>query len=221
MSGLQSGCKGEGVERRAKRFFEMRRTGEHGFTLIEMMLALGMIGLLLPVLFTSMRQITVQSTTNSTRVQALVPLENAGRSLGRDIPLAQATTLAEGVTSTTLQLSWTDWSDDSQYDTYTADAATYKRKEVTYSLSGTDLRRQYRVCNDWNLTTSTCDVAWGSPTTTTMAYDLTSISFYRGTSANRYVFTIVATSYPRGTSWAGEERTFKLYGSLLSSEEPV
>lgn len=190
---------------------------QRGFALIEILVVTGLMAVLIPILVTTLRSISTQTVENSTRISALTPLENTGRWIGDDIPLAQVTSLPDdSSTWPTMTLEWTSWIDISQYDTYTAPAAVYERREVTYSLSGSDLQRQHRICDNWNLDTSICDGAWTS-SASVVARKINSVLFSRSGS----IFTVSADSYPRGTEHAGEARSFQLYGALLGSLAPI
>jgi len=190
---------------------------QRGVTLIETLLAVAVIGLVVPVLSTSVLQMSRQTVNNSTRVTALMPLESAGRLLGEDIPLAQETDLADPTSGTSmLTLEWTDWSDDSQYNTYSEGDATYTRRQVTYSLSGSNLERQNRLCDDWTLATQTCDGSW-TTTTTIAAREVESIQFSRSGD----LFTINIASDPRGAVGPREQRTYEIFGGLLSNLVPL
>ena len=190
---------------------------ERGFTLLELLVVTGLLSILMPILATTIRSISTQTVENSTRISALTPLENTGRWLSEDIPLAQATSLPDdSSTWPTITLEWTSWVDTSQYDTYTAPAAVYQRSEITYSLSGSDLQRQYRTCDDWNLDTVICDGSWTS-SVFIAARKINSVLFSRSGS----IFTVSAGSYPRGIEHAGEDRNFKIYGALLGSQDPI
>lgn len=176
-----------------------------------------MLSVLIPVLTNSIRQVSTQAVDNNTRITALTPLESAGRWTGQDIPLAQDTTLpTDGSWQSSLTLGWTSWVDQSQYDTYNATSAIYERKEVTYSLASSDLQRQYRVCDNWNRDTSACDGTWTSQTSVA-ARKITLAQF----SLSGSIFSINVTSYPKGSSHPGEEKTYTVYGALLGSEDPI
>ena len=190
------------------------KSGQGGFTLLEILLAVAIMGLAIPLIVASVRVIVVQTDNDITRVRALAPLESAVRRLGEDIPLAQATDLVGA--SSTLVLYWIDWSDESQYDTSLESGATYNRFRVTYSLNGTDLDRQFSTCDDWNLTTSACDGTWTS-TVITLGDTVTSLLFTRN--GNRV--TIDMTASPKGTGFPEEDRSVDIFGALLSSEDPV
>lgn len=189
---------------------------ERGFTLIEMLVVIGLLTILVPILTTTIRSVSTQTVENSTRISALMPLENTGRWMGEDIPLAQVTSLPDdSSTWSAMTLEWTSWVDISQYDTYTAPSAVYKRNEVTYSLSGSDLQRQYRVCDDWNLDTGICDGSW-TTSVAVVARKITTTQFSRTGS----LFTVTASSYPRGSEHSGEDRTYQVYGALMGSQDP-
>ena len=109
---------------------------ERGFTLLEILVSVAIIALLAVPMIGAIGQTVVRTDENNTRIRALVPLENAGRWLGQDIRIAQATDLATSTSDVTLELTWTDWADSSQYDEYSSGGAVYKRYRATYALSG-------------------------------------------------------------------------------------
>ena len=193
---------------------EKNSGGQGGFTLLEILLSVAIMGLTVPLIVASVRAIVVQTDNDVTRVRALAPLESAVRSLGEDIPLAQATDLVGA--SSTLVLYWTDWSDESQYDTSLESGATYKRFRVTYSLNVTDLERQFSTCDDWNLSTGVCDGTWTS-TVNSLGDTLTSLLFTRN--GNRVTIDIKAS--PKGAGFPEEDRSVDIFGALLSSEDPT
>jgi len=190
---------------------------QRGFTLVDLLLAIGLLGLLAPVLALSVHNISRQTVSNTTRITALRPLENTGRWMREDIPLAQSTGLAAGIPGSTLTLEWTDWSDDSQYDTYGASQATYQRNRVTYSLSVTDLQRTLAVCSDWDLQGNMCNTSFVTTSILTVARNLEIIQFSRSGD----LITIDVTSAPRGATWPSEQRTYEVHGTLLSGGSPM
>jgi type II secretory pathway pseudopilin PulG len=190
---------------------------ERGFTSIEVLVVTGLLILLIPVIVNTMRGVSTQTVDNGTRISALTPLDNTGRWLGEDIPLAQATSLVSAAApQSTMTLEWTSWVDTSQYDTYGAPTAVYKRQEVTYSLSGSDLQRQYRVCSNWNLATAVCAGSW-TTSATIVARKITTGQFSRTGS----LFTVNASSYPSGCDHPGRNMTYQAYGALLGSQVPI
>ena len=179
---------------------------------------MAIIGLLAAPMVGAMGQIVFRTAENSTRIRALVSMENAGRTLGRDIRIAQATDLATNTTdATTLELTWTDWADASQYDTYDAGGVVYKRFRATYVLSSTDLERTLDVCDDWNTLTATCDGTW-TGSTTIAASPVSSVLFTRGTGD---LIVIDLTSFPKGPGFPGEARTYRVRGSILMAPAPA
>ena len=188
---------------------------------------MAIIGLLAAPMVGAMGQIVFRTAENSTRIRALVSMENAGRTLGRDIRIAQATDLATNTTdATTLELTWTDWADASQSDVYSAGDVRYTRYRVTYSLAGSDLERRAEVCDgSWDLSAQTCQttdtpptpVAW-TDTTTVAASPVSSVFFTRGTGD---LIVIDLTSFPKGPGFPGEARTYRVRGSILMAPAPA
>ena len=121
---------------------------QYGFTLLEILVVVAIMGLIAPLLAMSIRQIVVRTDSNVTSVTALRPLENAARWLGEDIPVAQYTDLASSTPSSTLTLYWTDWADSSNYDFYSSDDTAYKRIRYTYALVAGDLKRTVATCGN-------------------------------------------------------------------------
>ena len=194
---------------------------QRGFTLLEILVSMAIIGLLAAPMVGAMGQIVFRTAENSTRIRALVSMENAGRTLGRDIRIAQATDLATNTTDpTTLGLTWTDWADASQYDTYDAGGVVYKRYRATYVLSGTDLERTLDVCDDWDIVLGICDPVTGTwnGSTTIAASPVSSVLFTRGTGD---LIVIDLTSFPKGPGFPGEARTYRVRGSILMAPAPA
>ena len=193
---------------------------QRGFTLLEILVSMAVIGLLAVPMVGAIGQTIFRTDENNTRIRALVSMENAGRRLAADVRIAQDTDLATSTSDTTLALSWTDWADASQYDEYSASGVVYKRYRVTYSLNGTDLERLYEVCDDWDTTLGICDPITGTWTgsTTTVASPVSSVLFTRTTGD---LITVDLASYPKGTSFAGEARTYRFRGSILMAPAPA
>ncbi|MBI4199119.1 MAG: prepilin-type N-terminal cleavage/methylation domain-containing protein [Chloroflexi bacterium] len=139
---------------------------QEGFTLLEMMLAIGIMALLVPLLVAATRAITFDTDRATTRITALGQIENAARFLTLDIPIAQDTDLAHGAAPvSTLNLYWTDWSDSGNYDAYSASLNAYKRNRVTYTLSGTSLVRTAATCFNNVSAAGKCDQQVANPST--------------------------------------------------------
>lgn len=190
---------------------------QRGFTLLEILVSVAIIGLLAVPMVGAMGQTILRTGENNTRVRALVPMENAGRSLGQDIRIAQATDLATGTSDVTLELTWTDWADSSQYDKYSS--AVYKRYRATYALSGDDLERTLDVCDDWDTTLATCKIPpdWTLGSPTVAASPVSSVLFTR---TGDLIVTDL-TSFPKGPTFPGEARTYRARGSILMAPAPA
>ena len=194
----------------------MDNVRQRGFTLLEILVSMAIICVLTVPMVGAIGQTIFQTDDNSTRIRALVAMENAGRSLGRDIRIAQATGLEVGPATTTLDLTWTDWADASQYDTYGAGGVVYKRYRATYALSGTDLERTFDVCDDWDTTNATCVGTW-TGSTTVAASPVSSVLFTR----EGDLIIIALTSAPKGPGYPSESRTYRVRGSILMAPAPA
>ncbi|GEM_PF-3852743 len=161
---------------------------QRGFTLLEVLVVLGIMALVIPLLAGTIRQLTVSSKGNTTRVTALVALEDAARALGRDIPQAQAApNNSPGSSLSTLELQWTNWIVASGTPgpgtptptpvPYTQSAALYARTKVTYSVVSTSppcsaigkpcLQRKQEDCGQWKTSASTVELSgWTASATT-------------------------------------------------------
>ena len=203
----------------------MSNVHERGFTLLEILVSMAIIGLLAVPMIGAIGQTVVRTEDNNTRIRALVPMENAGRWLGGDIRIAQDTSLATSSSDVTLGLTWTDWADASQYDEYSAGSVAYTRYRATYSLNGTDLERLYEVCDgSWDVDAGACQdketppnpVEW-TATTAVVASPVTSVLFKR----TGDLIVIDLTSFPKGPTFPGEARTYRVRGSILMAPVPV
>lgn len=192
---------------------------QRGFTMVELLASMAIIGLITVPLGTAIRLTVVQTAANNTSVRSLVSVENAARWLSGDLSIAQDTYLAPSSSDSTLQLSWTDWADLDQYDTYSANNVVYKRYRATYSLNGTEMERDYEVCDDWDFDAvpSVCSVAW-TTMTRVVATPISSLQFTRDTG---YLFTVDLTSYPAGSGFAGQTKRYQFQGPLLAAPAPI
>jgi len=110
-----------------------KQSGQKGSNLLEILTALGIIGIVLTivvgVLFSEVRGTATAKTT----VSAYIELGNAGHFLTNDIMMAQSSDLVnESPPTDNLTLSWIEW-----YE------LTANPHVSTYWLSGKELKRDY------------------------------------------------------------------------------
>ena len=223
---------------------------QRGFTLMELLVVVAVVGLLVPILATIIYQISRQTVDNSNRMSAMRPLANAGRWLSEDIPMAQDTNLiVDDTPFSTLQLYWTNWSDTGNVDTYSADTVAYKRCRITYERVGNTLHRTVATCANQDETDVKCvsevvtgaswtnDTRWvdGEPVLNTdLSFNTDSrasessspASIARdvsdvGFSKSGSKLTIDVAADPDGTGQYERQQTFTICGALLESEAPV
>ena len=100
-----------------------------GFTLVELLLALGITAMIAGILSTAIFRIFDAGSTDNKRIQVLSDLQIAGQWLFRDGPRAETTDLVDAASPvTSMSLSWT-----SEGSSHTS----------VYSLSGTELQRDH------------------------------------------------------------------------------
>jgi prepilin-type N-terminal cleavage/methylation domain-containing protein len=143
----------------------MKKTNEHGFTLVELVIATAITGLIAGFLGTAIYQIFTASEYGNSRLTALHELQNAAHWFNLDGQRAMAATGGSGLTLTL--------SDDSS---------------ITYSLSGTELRRT------------------DGGTQITLARNITCADF----SVSNRLITMQLTSAPKGRDNVSENGTYKV-----------
>ena len=139
---------------------------ERGFTLVELVIATAITGIIIGVLGTAVHQILTVTDYGNDKLTAMHELQNAAHWFNFD---GQRASTATGGSQLVLTLP-----DDSS---------------VTYSLSGTNLRR----------------TAGGSPMT--LAQNITSANF---SVENRFI-TMTLTSSPEGRDNVSENGTYMVY----------
>ena len=109
---------------------------QKGFTFVELLVAMGVGGILLTGIVLAAFQVSWSSTRSSDQIVALADIDYAALWLKRDLQMAQSTDLAdEAPPQSSVTLSWTD---------YTSWATEETRDHTaSYALSGTELRRTY------------------------------------------------------------------------------
>lgn len=162
------------------------RAGQGGFTLLEVLASMVIGGALLGALVPAIFEITRVTSLNTTSITAAVQVESAARWLAKDGQGAQNTNLVDGAPAVnTVTLSWTDYT---SWGTSFANPGQFTTHSITYSLSGTNLRRSL----DGN--------------TRTVASDVTSILFSR----SGRVMTIAVTAAPPGLLPFAHQRTYNV-----------
>ena len=110
---------------------------QKGFTLIEIMVAMAIGGVLMAGILVSIFHVAWDSIRTNDQVVALTDINFATLWLKKDLQMAQSTSLTDGdpVPQSSVTLDWTDytgWATDETRD-----------HSSTYALSGTELRRTY------------------------------------------------------------------------------
>ena len=109
---------------------------QKGFTLIEVLVVVGVISIVLVGIVASIYQVVWASGRSNSRVVALADLNQAALRLKKDIQMAHGTSLPDGEpTQNSVNLTWTD---------YTSFAPEDERSHYSYyALSGANLTRNY------------------------------------------------------------------------------
>ena len=105
-----------------------------GFTLIEMLLALAVGGIILTGAVLSIYSIMVTTGRSSSQVVALTDINRATLAIKNDLLMAQTTDLVDGVPKSSANLTWIDYTSSFGSDFLTPHSASYAR-------SGRQLRR--------------------------------------------------------------------------------
>lgn len=111
---------------------------QRGFTLIEMLVALAITGLISTGVTMSIFQVLNTNHQVSSRMIAITQVENAGYWITRDAKMAQSIVAAENLT-----LAWGGWEYESAIDTYKvcythADSELWRHQEVTTDIYNSD-----------------------------------------------------------------------------------
>jgi len=109
---------------------------QKGFTLVELLVALAITGILLLVLVLTIHSILVNTTNNNDKVVVLSNVDRAALYIRRDLQQAQDTDLPEyGAPQSSCTLTWIDITG------FTTDNST--SHSCTYALVDTNLERSY------------------------------------------------------------------------------
>jgi len=113
---------------------------QKGFTLIELIVALGIGVVLLSAIVSSIFLVVHGSIDVRSRMTALADIENAAHWLTRDTIMGQSLDLLEGAPpANTVNITWFD---------YTGGSGNETAHYAAYTHSGTELRREYDSANN-------------------------------------------------------------------------
>lgn len=116
----------------------MIKSEQRGFTLLELLISIGILGIVTPLLALALFQILTFTERGRAGFEALADTRNASTWMSQDIVMAQGTDLVVGTPiadpdcGAPVGFTWTDYFDDRDTD-----------HEVTYCLDGNDLKRTY------------------------------------------------------------------------------
>ena len=109
--------------------------GQRGFTLIEILVAMAIAGMIIPVVAAGIFQVSRGTVRINADLVILQDIDGASAWINRDLSQAQATNLNEGETLDTMRVDWIDQTG------WAVEGAESHFAE--YTLSGTDLLREY------------------------------------------------------------------------------
>ena len=110
--------------------------GQRGFTLVEILLAAGITGLIMPVLAMSIFQVISAPARVNTALVIQQDIDLASRWFSRDLSQAKTTDLVNGASS--VNHARIDWTDETAWAVSGLEA-----HYVEYTLSGTNLLRNF------------------------------------------------------------------------------
>jgi len=175
------------------------KDSQKGFTLIEILVAMAVSGMLLSGLVIAIFQTFGITSRSSTQITALENIKNAAYRISNDVRMAATANLTGG----DLVLFWTSWY------TWNEDTQQYELNPVDYrceyTLSGTNLERIY------DPDTSVA----GNEVTTTVGRYISDIQFSR----QGEIILVTITASPEGRPETAEQKTYHMY--LQPKENPV
>ena len=113
----------------------MTRSGQRGFTLIEILVAMAIGGLLVPVVVSGIFAVTKGTAKINTDLVILQDIDGASAWINRDLSQAMTTNLNENETLNTMRVDWVDltgWATEGAESHF-----------AEYTVVGTDLMREY------------------------------------------------------------------------------
>jgi prepilin-type N-terminal cleavage/methylation domain-containing protein len=108
-----------------------------GFTLIELMLAIAISGIITGGITATIFQVVIGSARTSNHMTAVRQVQNAGYWVSHDAKMAQSVGLGAS-SGFPLALTWTDWDNNEHVVTYTLEDMTggLKQLEQSHSITG-------------------------------------------------------------------------------------
>lgn len=165
-----------------------RTDNQKGFTLIEVLVVVAILGMLAPVLSMSIIQVIRGTERNNAKIIALADIEHAASFINQDLNMAQTTDLVNGappidlVDGGNVTLNWTDY--------YDGQATEH---QSLYYVSDTKLKRDY---DDGLVVTN-------------IALYISKAEFFIDDAGELVTFTL--TSSPENVSERSETRTYRIY----------
>jgi prepilin-type N-terminal cleavage/methylation domain-containing protein len=145
---------------------------QNGFTLIEVLIAIAITGLITWGITMTIFQVFDINTRSTNRMSAITQLENAGLWVSQDVQMAQTVTPSES-SGFPLTLTWNDW------DTGASHVVNY-----TLPLEDKKLWREHYIDLVLNSTKMVAEYINSDPAKT---------SFVEDPEGDAYIFTITAT----------------------------
>lgn len=158
------------------------KKSQKGFTLLEILVVLGVGGILMIGIVIAIFQTTAITAESSTQITALEDIKKVAFWVSRDIRMASTTNLEDGLT-----LDWTSWYDENGEFNPVPHSISYPPP------SGGTLQRNY---DDGNL-----DLI------TTVGRYISNIEF----SLEGNIITMTITSSPESNAETAEQRTYQFY----------
>ena len=119
-----------------------------GFTLIELIVALAICGLIIGGISTTIAQALTCPAQSNDHMTAVKQVENAIDCMKRDVVQAQ-TVEPSGDSGFPLNLTWVDWSNTRHEVTYSLEDGELQRGYVTYDVEGAVASKQTRVVAEY------------------------------------------------------------------------
>jgi prepilin-type N-terminal cleavage/methylation domain-containing protein len=135
---------------------------QKGFTLMELVVAIAITGIISGGITATMFQVFVGSARTSNHMIAVRQVQNAGYCVSLDAQMAQTVVLARDTDGFPLQLSWTDWDDNKVYQvTYTLEDMTGGSKQLQRSHSSDGTTDTDIIAQFIDLTQTKCELTGG------------------------------------------------------------